>query len=96
MEAWLLDDPVAVREALMFPAQAAVSSVRESHRPKDTLNALWEQSPRKQSEAGEPVTHVLGDIAEHLDPKRCTHRRETGFQSFATDVRRELGTLTGD
>ena len=95
-EAWLLDDPVAVREALELPANADVPSVRDSTYPKHTLHELWEQSPRKEANPGDREMDALPEIARRVVPSRCAHRRETGFQAFVTEVRRELAGLAGD
>jgi len=95
-EAWLLDDPVAVREALELPGNAPIPSVRQSRHPKDTLHRLWERSPRIEAGRDEPEIGVLRDIARRVDSTRCAHGRETGFQAFVTEVRRELGGLAGD
>ena len=95
-EAWLLDDPAAVREALELPGNAPIPSVRQSRHPKDTLHGLWERSPRREAGPEEREIAVLQDIARRVDSTRCAHRRETGFQGFVTEVRRELGGLAGD
>jgi hypothetical protein len=95
-EAWLLDDPLAVREALGLPAEAGVPSVRDSRYPKHALHELWEHSPRKQADPGDREMEILPEIARRVAPSRCAHRRQTGFQAFVRDVRRELAGLAGD
>ena len=94
-EAWLLDDPAAVREALELPGNAPIPSVRQSRHPKDTLHGLWERSPRRKAGPEEREIAVLQDIARRVDSTRCAHRRQTGFQAFVTEVRHELGGLAG-
>lgn len=85
-EAWLLDDPVAVRTALGLPAATAIPNVRDTKVPKKTLDQLIESSPR------EGVDHMvfLTEIAAAVEPDRCAHRKETGFARFQKDVEAEL------
>ncbi len=88
-EAWLLDDPVAVRDALRLDGQTPIPTVRKVKSPKDQLAALHAQSPR----SGDPIRDILVDIAQALDPTRCQHTQETGFAQFAKEVAHELGPL---
>mgnify|MGYP000931708942 CR=1 FL=1 len=82
-EAWLLDDPKAVREALGLERGVEIANVRKCH-PKAELGRLIQEAGRDPSEA-------LAAISEHVDPKRCNHASETGLSAFLEDVREELG-----
>lgn len=88
-EAWLLDDPVAVREALNLARDTEIPPVTRTKSPKNALDDLIANSPPS------PGDHldVLADIAEQLDATRCAHTRKTGFHAFAEEVRTELGPL---
>lgn len=88
-EAWLLDDPVAVRQALKLPNDTQIPTVSKTKDPKKALESLLAESKR----AGERYLHVWADIAREVDPERCVHSKETGFEAFADDVRDELGAL---
>ncbi len=88
-EAWLLDDPVAVRIALNLAKDAPIPTVRKPADPKGMLHALLGQSPRK---ADRPLD-VWANIARNIDQSRCTHAESTGFRSFVEEVQTELGPL---
>ena len=88
-EAWLLDDPVAVRQVLAVPAHFNVPPVTKTPNPKKALEDLLSQSPRRDDRP----TVVWQDIARALEPQRCTHAAETGFRNFVRDVHDELGPL---
>ncbi len=90
-EAWLLDDPVAVRTALRLDRAAAIPTVRQVNSPKAELGRLQRASAR----CDDAVRDVLVDIARELSIERCEHARETGFAAFARDVRREIGPVAG-
>jgi hypothetical protein len=85
-EAWLLDDAVAVRQALQLADDMDVPTVRKTKDPKGVLDGLWKQSRR----ARESALLLLADVARLVDPSRCRHVAETGYQAFAEDVRNEL------
>jgi hypothetical protein len=87
-EAWLLDDPVAVRETLRL-APDAIPSARKTGRPKDSLTELHTESPR----AAEPIRTILVEIAQALVPRRCQHAKETGFARFEKEVEDEITPL---
>ena len=91
-EAWLLDDPVAVRTTLRLAPDTDMPNVRRIDSPKDELTRLHQSSPR----ADEPIRALLAEIAEAVEPTRCQHPRETGFGHFAEDVRHEIGPLAQD
>jgi hypothetical protein len=88
-EAWLLDDPVAVRTVLGLAPDVGILTVREVASPKDEIHRLYRDSPR----AEEPIRAILVEIAESLVPDRCQHGRETGFRHFVDDVHHEIGPL---
>lgn len=88
-EAWLLDDPVAVRESLGLSSETEVPTVRRAKNPKGILHDLLAASPRVEER---PLV-VWADIARVLEAKRCTHAKTTGFHGFVEDVQKELGQL---
>jgi len=88
-EAWLLDDPVAVRRTLRLSAEVKIPTVRETKNPKGVLQGLLAKSLR----ATERPIVIWGEIARELDTERCSHAKTTGFQGFAEEVRHELGPL---
>jgi hypothetical protein len=69
-EAWLLDDPVAVRNALGLSAETPVPTVRQTDSPKESLNDLINQSKSVEELT---VLDVLQQIASELLPARCRH-----------------------
>jgi hypothetical protein len=89
-EAWLLDDPVAVRSALRVEVE--IPTVRRVDSPKDEIGRLHQASPR----CDEPIRIMLIEIAQALSVARCQHGRETGFSQFAQDVHDEIGPLARD
>ncbi len=85
-EAWLLDDPDAVRQVMRLGPDVAVPTVRQSRHPKQTLEDL-----RVQGEHGfDHVLKILAVIVREVRPARCQHATETGIKAFADDVRCEL------
>ncbi len=92
LEAWLLDDPLAVREGLGLRADASIPSVRRTRNPKEALKELLSQSSR----SGERPLEVWPDIAGKLRADRCNHANETGFKDFAEDLRVEIGPLISE
>lgn len=89
-EAWLLDDPVAVRTTLRLPGNLQIPTVRQVDSPKSEIGRLHRTSPRSD----EPIRAMLIEIAQTLSIDRCRHGRETGFSHFVEDVRHEIGPLT--
>ncbi len=86
-EAWLLDDPAAVRTAMKLPNDAQIPTAqKKTPDRKGALHELLGQSPRK---ADRPLV-VWADIASELRPARCAHAKTTGFRSFFEEVRTEL------
>ncbi len=88
-EAWLLDDPAAVRQAFGLPGDAPIKSVRRTKSPKEKLEVLKRQSAR----ADDPILEILADIARQVQPSRCIHAKETGFAELVEETNRELGPL---
>jgi hypothetical protein len=88
-EAWLLDDPVAVRTVLQLANDAHIPNVRHVDSPKNEIAALHSSSPRSD----EPVRAILVEIAQALEVARCQHADETGFHRFVEDVHDEIGPL---
>ncbi len=91
-EAWLLDDPVAVREGMRLPGDTEVPGVRSTKNPKSALTRLMALSPRENDE----TLLVWADVARRVDPARCTHSKKTGFHTFVEEVRSELGAISHD
>ena len=92
-DAWLLDDPFAIREALELDDNAAITSVRKTKDPKTNLNELIKGSRRCK---GENIKDVLARVATLVDPARCMHRDETGFAEFVKDVRSEFAHFVAE
>jgi len=88
LEAWLIDDPVAVRGALKLEPATDIRSPTKIKSPKDELNKLHRDCVSELS-----LLELLESVAANLDPKRCNHQKDTGFDSFAGDVKAELGPL---
>jgi hypothetical protein len=87
LEAWLLDDPKAVRDVLHFPNEKSIPNVARVN-PKTELNALIGDCDRTDR----PLT-LLAEIAGCIDISRCNHSADTGLAEFVQDVRDELGPL---
>ncbi len=87
-EAWLLDDPHAVRQVLEFDSRVEIPNVRKTRSPKETLNELFRKSQRNDD-----WMDLLGEIAQRIDVSRCHHSDETGFSDFVEEVRHEFGPL---
>lgn len=88
VEAWLLDDPVAVRAALGFAPDAEIKSPTKIRSPKDELHALC-----GKCKTGQSAIELLTQLAKQLAIAHCIHAQQTGFQQFATEVERELRPL---
>jgi hypothetical protein len=84
LEAWLLDDPKAIKQVLQFASDKVIPDVRQPN-PKTSLDALMADSARTE----EPM-ELLAEIACNIDIRRCNHSAETGFDEFVQDVRDEL------
>jgi len=84
LEAWLLDDPTAVKEVLRFQPDRAIPHVSQGD-PKEVLNHLIQESERSET-----LLQILSEIAASLELNRCNRASVTGLQSFVEDVRREI------
>jgi hypothetical protein len=87
LEAWLLDDPKAIREVLKFPGAKPVPNVIGED-SKARLHELIAESGRTDTSMD-----LLPEFARELDYSRCNHAKETGFQEFRDEVHSELGPL---
>ncbi|MCC7291945.1 MAG: hypothetical protein IT449_07790 [Phycisphaerales bacterium] len=92
-EAWLIDDPVAVREVLRLPADCEVSSPTRTSSPKLVLHALFTGSPRASEDL---ELAVLPEIARRFQLERCNQRNHTGLADFAKDLRAAFREVIGD
>lgn len=90
LEAWLLDDPVAVRTAFSLAASTHINAPTKTKSPKDELNGLYERSG-----CSDPLLKTLEIICCELKLARCNHAKTTGFDDFAEDVEREIRPLYG-
>ncbi len=88
-EAWLLDDPSAVRIALKLSKDHPITSVKKTNSPKRELHRLISDSER----AGDKPLHVLGDIAEYVDTSRYQQPEGTGWTAFEVEIQSELRPL---
>ncbi len=88
-EAWLLDDPVAVKTTLELPESVETPSVLKTKSPKTAMESMLAGSRR----AGQRPLQVWADIAEKIELSRYQHAQETGFKQFAEDVESELRGL---
>ncbi len=89
-EAWLIDDPAAVREMLKLPGNHPVPPPVGMSSPKEALHALYNKSPRASDIL---ERDVLPEIARRLHLNRCNQRIQTGLQRFADDLRSEFKDL---
>lgn len=87
LEAWLIDEPTAVRAALQLEKSATVPNWRKSKYPKDELGLLLSQSTRSHERPSE----VWPDIARAVVTDQMLHPQETGWQDFEADIRAEFG-----
>ena len=89
-EAWLLDDPHAIRVALKLDAGVEIVSIRKTKSPKEVVNNLIDLSEH----VNEKRMDLLTEIAKQVNTSRCNHTKETGFAAFVDEVHTELGPLT--
>jgi hypothetical protein len=88
LEAWLLDDPVAVRTALGFTSDVEIKSPTKINSPKEELQMLCSSCPM-----GQTAIEILAQVASLLSMERCNHAQQTGFEKFAAEVEQELRPL---
>lgn len=86
LEAWLLDDSIAVRDALSLSTDVTVQGVLEADSPKNAIDSLIKSS----ASANEDRSAVLGSIAKHVEIKRFKQPKKTGFQAFQREVETEF------
>jgi hypothetical protein len=91
-EAWLLDDPKAVREALGYSSGHPIPDALDTT-PKANLERLIDACPNKAS-LGSPK-EAYSAIAGGLDVRRCNHRDDTGLAEFVRDVEQSFAQLKG-
>jgi hypothetical protein len=92
-EAWLVDDPDAVREGLSLDSNVHVPSYKKIKDPKAELNKLLDAGGATDG-AARCAKMIL--IAEKLDPDRCKNGKATGFNEFVEEVVRELQVLSSE
>ena len=88
-DAWLLDDPLAVCDALQLDRNTAIPVVTRVRDPKPELDGIIAQSSR----AREDTLQVLAAIAGLVRTERYRHASVTGFEAFVKDVKAELSPL---
>ena len=88
LEAWLLDDERAVREALGLASDTEIPAPTKVREPKAELDLLIAGC----NPACEPV-EGLARICAAIALARCIHADATGFADFCADVRAELGAI---
>lgn len=89
-EAWLLDDPKAVREALGLKKSVNIPAPTKCD-PKSELERICDTCEARQP--GQSVAELLAEIAKRVNASRCTHENDTGFAGFHADVTRVLSPL---
>ena len=90
LEAWLLDDKVAVQEVYGIPTER-VPNVDEVDNPKAELSALFRSS--ELANAGHTEIETLKSISSRLEPTRCQHTQSTGLRAFLRDLKGEFRSL---
>ncbi|MCA9110936.1 MAG: hypothetical protein KDA52_13380 [Planctomycetaceae bacterium] len=90
-DVWLLDEPVAIREALGFSADFDNVNAVKVEYPKDELSKLVESSEFEFDQ----VSDALGAIAKRISLQRCVHPKDTGLAAFAEDLDAEIKPVTG-
>lgn len=88
LEAWLLDDPGAVRSVLKLEANREIPSPTKVKSPKEALEQLCNESGCTGS-----IADMLGSIARHIARQRCIHADRTGFGRLCNEVEGELRPL---
>jgi hypothetical protein len=86
-EAWLIDDPKAVRAGLGLDPSTEVPNVRDCAYPKTTIDELVRMSPHQHERSD---SELRKEIAAAIDEERCNHRGETGFEAFMDELRENL------
>jgi hypothetical protein len=87
VDVWLLDDPVAVSSALGIADADHIPNIRRVEHPKTELDRLIGAFGPSSSSKME----ILAQIAQKVDPTRCAHSKETGFDALQKEVAFEIG-----
>jgi hypothetical protein len=98
VDAWLLDDATAVRDALQLSGNVPIPPVDKTPDPKAALNELISHSldMELQLNRDTSASHtlpLLSEIAAQIAPNRCKRAKATGFHAFEQDVLTEFATL---
>jgi hypothetical protein len=91
LEAWLLDDDVAVRSAFDFAPDTQIEAPTKVKSPKETLDKYHTASKTTKA-----VVETLAEIAANLAVTHCARSGHTGFHAFCEEVNRELAPLCVD
>ncbi len=78
-----------MRTGLGFEPGRRLKTVRDAKSPKDELDLLLEDVLEDEERA----IDCLVRVARAVQPDRCPHAKETGFDAFVEDVRGELGPI---
>ncbi len=85
-EAWLLDDPVAVRECLGLASDVEIPTVRQVKSAKEALEALRARGTKRD----EPLLTIWAEVARNVSLERCAHAKETGFDGLVSEVTQQF------
>lgn len=83
VEAWLIDDPKAVRDSLRLAVDHDIPTPAGCE-PKRVLSELCQASPA-WSVVGSELP-LLKRVAGAVRRERCNHRHETGFEEFHREL----------
>ena len=89
LEAWLIDDSNAVKQALGLNPEATIPSPTSCKDVKKALEDLISNSPLGLGHAD-----CLKNIAETLEFGSCRYPKKTGLEFFVQDVRTEFNEST--
>lgn len=89
LEAWLIDDSNAVKQALELDPEARIPSPISCKDVKKALEELISNSPLGLGHAD-----CLKSIAETLEFGRCRNPKKTGLEFFVQDVKTEFSVST--
>jgi hypothetical protein len=85
-EAWLLDDEVAVRQALGLHSSTPICTPANRKNPKQAIEDLRHSGNR----CDDPIRTVLAAIAQLVQPARCPRSKDTGFDALQDDLRTSI------
>ena len=86
LEAWLLDDPVAVKEGLNLPSSTMLQSPSKCENPKLELERRHHESANRHLTIRAAMERIAAGVVE----TRCGQRDSTGFAAFAKELRSEF------